>query len=290
MDRQTSSGEARTSHLCRTFQLTRQALHAASRPRPSTAPRKPRQGPWVEAETLRSVIRKVVEDHPAWGVRKVWASLRMDGLRTSQKRVYALLRDMGLLLPPSQVGRHPAFRGHVVVPDSNRRWATDLTTVWTRQDGVVAVAPVVDCGDRTCLALHVSMSQEARAMLAPVREALLKSFGRSEAVPDGLELRTDHGTQYTSADCRAFCGEWHLNHTFAPVGRPTGNAVAERLIQTLKLECIWLKDWESRAELQAALDVWRQDYNQRRPHQALEWRTPTQQRTKNLAKAHPATA
>lgn len=30
---------------------------------------------------------------------------------------------------------HP---GHVVVPEPNRRLATDLTTVWTRRDGVVA--------------------------------------------------------------------------------------------------------------------------------------------------------
>ena len=127
-------------------------------------------------------------------------------------------------------------------------------------------------------------------MLAPVREALLKAFGNPEAAPEGLELRTDHGAQYTSADCRDFCAAWRLEHTFAPVGRPTGNAVAERLIQTLKLECVWLKDWESRTELQAALDTWRQTYNTRRPHQALHWRTPEQQRTKNLAQGHPVTA
>ena len=112
-------------------------------------------------------------------------------------------------------------------------------------------------------------------MLAPVREACLKAFGQPDYVPHDMELRTDHGTQYTAADCRDFCQERHLDHTFAPVGRPTGNAVAEQLIQTLKVECIWLKDWESRAELQAALDIWRQTYNTRRPHQALGWRTPT---------------
>lgn len=290
MDRHTSSGAATTSHLCRTFQLSRQAIHAASKPRPLGPPPPPRRGPWVDAEILKAAIQKVVEAQPAWGVRKVWAFLRFEGLKAAQRRIYAIMRAMGLLLPASQVGRHASPRGHVVVPESNRRWATDLTTVWTKRDGLVAVAPVVDCGDRTCLALHVSSSQEARAMLAPVREALLKAFGSPEAVPDGLELRTDHGTQYTSADCRDFCAAWHLDHTFAPVGRPTGNAVAERLIQTLKLECVWLKDWESRAELQAALDTWRQTYNTRRPHQALGWLTPEQQRIKNLAAGQPATA
>lgn len=290
MDRQTSLGQATISHLCRTFRLSRQALHAATKPRPERRPRAPRLGPWLAVETLKPAILQAVQEHPAWGVRKVWALLRSEGLRTSQKRVYALMRNMGLLLPVSGGERLPGPRGHVVVPDSNRRWATDLTTVWTKHDGVVAVAPVVDCGDRVCLALHVSLSQEARAMLAPVREACLKAFGRPEQVPHDLELRTDHGTQYTAADCRDFCTEWRMDHTFAPVGRPTGNAVAERLIQTLKVECIWLRDWESRAELQAALDNWRQTYNSLRPHQALGWRTPQQQRDRNLAKSQPATA
>ncbi len=223
-------------------------------------------------------------------MRKVWALLRSEGLQASQKRIYALMRGLGLLLPVSGGERLPGPRGHGVVPDSNRRWATDLTSVWTKQDGVVAVAPVVDCGDRVCLALHVSLSQEAKAMLAPVREACLKAFGQPEHLPNDLELWTDHGTQYTASDCRDFCQELRLDPTFAPVGRPTGNAVAERLIQTLTVECIWLKDWESRAELQAALEIWRQTYNTRRPHQALGWRTPQQQRDKNLAYSQPATA
>jgi putative transposase len=290
MDRQTSLGQASTSHLCRTFGLSRQALHAASKPRPERQPRAPRKGPWLSVEVLQPAIEKAVQEHPAWGVRKIWALLRSEGLQASQKRIYALMCSLGLLLPVSGGERLPGPRGHVVVPDSNRRWATALTTVWTKQDGVVAVAPVVDCGDRVCLALHVSLSQEARAMLAPVREACLKAFGQPEHVPYDMELRTDHGTQYTASDCRDFCMEWRLDHTFAPVGRPTGNAVAERLIQTLKVECIWLKDWESRAELQAALDSWRQTYNTRRPHQALGWRTPQQQRDKNLANNQPVTA
>ena len=66
--------------------------------------------------------------------------------------------------------------------------------------------------------------------------------------------------------------------TFAPVGRPTGNSVTERVIRTMKEECIWLRDWNSIAELQAALDAWRIEYNERRPHQSLKWSTPSEVR------------
>lgn len=62
------------------------------------------------------------------------------------------------------------------------------------------------------------------------------------AVPYGLELRTDHGPQYTGTDAEELCRAWGIEQSIAPVGRATGNAVAERLIQTLKVELIWTRD------------------------------------------------
>jgi len=91
-------------------------------------------------------------------------------------------------------------RGRVAVEFPNRRIATDLTTVHTKEDGVVAVVPVIDCGCRSGLALVVTKAQTAPAVLGPVREALFAAFGSPEDVPDGVELLTDHGTQYTADD------------------------------------------------------------------------------------------
>jgi transposase InsO family protein len=75
------------------------------------------------------------------------------------------------------------------VPESNRRWASDLTTQWTRQDGVVAIVPVIDCGDRVVLAIEVTKAQDAPAVLRPIERALEAVFGDPKSVPDALELR-----------------------------------------------------------------------------------------------------
>jgi hypothetical protein len=58
------------------------------------------------------------------------------------------MRAKGWVLLPIREGQGSAPGGQVVVADSNRRWAKDLTTAWTRKDGVAAIVPVVDCGDR----------------------------------------------------------------------------------------------------------------------------------------------
>ncbi len=80
---------------------------------------------------------------PAWGYGKLWATVRRAAVTVSLRRVYALCRAWRLLLPPDRPNRQPAPRGRVTVPATNRRWATDLTTVWRRRDGLVAVTVLV---------------------------------------------------------------------------------------------------------------------------------------------------
>lgn len=294
MTRETDAGKATVALLCETFKLSRAAFYAEgqrARDKAAGAPRAegqlialPKRPRHTSAEVVLVRIREVLarETSAAWGVRKVWATLKREGLRVSRKRVWAIMHAHGLvLIRDREPGETP--RGHVVVPNPNRRWATDLTTVWTRRDGTVALVPTIDCGCRSVLALVVTKDQHGPAVLSSVATALADAFGEPVNVPDGLELRTDHGPQYTGADCAALVDTWGLLHTYAPVGRPTGNAVVERVIRTLKEELIWLRDWESADELRVAVAAWLRHYNTQRPHQALDWQTPAERRIERLA-------
>lgn len=212
---------------------------------------------------------------------RVWATLRREALKVSRKRVHAIMRAHGLVLARDREPGEPP-RGHVLVPEPNRRLATDMTTVWTRRDGVVALVPTIDCGDRTTV-IEVTTDQHGSAILASVERKLVAAFGTPAHMPEGVELRTDHGPQYTGADCDALCARWRIAHTYAPVGRPTGNAVVERFIRTLKEELIWLRDWNSADELRAAVAPWLDHYHHHhRPHQALNWQTPMERRAERL--------
>jgi putative transposase len=289
MNRTTPAGDANVTLLCATFGLSRAAYYAAARRQRGEAapdnakvialPRRPR---YASADVVLMRIREVLarETATAWGVRKVWATLRREELKVSRRRVHAIMRAHGLVLARDSEPGEPA-RGHVAVPEPNRRIATDLTTVWTRRDGVVALVPTIDCGDRTAV-IEVTKDQHGPAVLASVEAKLIAAFGSPENVPDGVELRTDHGPQYTGADCAALCDRWGLQHTYAPVGRPTGNAVVERFIRTLKEELIWLRDWDSADELRAAIASWLDHYLHHRPHQALNWQTPMERRAERL--------
>lgn len=288
MSRETSAGKATVWLVCRTFGLSRAAYYEARRSDkvvPLDRVRKTPSTVLVSDEVLEERIRALADEFQAFGVRRIHALLKREGQQVGVRRVWKMMRQLGLTLPAvSEREPDPRF-GHVAVPEPNRRIGTDLTTVVTRRDGLVAIVPVIDNGCRSALALVATKRQDSVAVLAPVRQALIRAFGDVGRVPEGVELRTDHGPQYTGADCERLCREWGLEHTFAPVGRPTGNAVTERFIRSLKEELIWLKDWDSLDELQAALDAFRVYYNERRPHQAHSYRTPTEYRQEHLGEA-----
>ena len=112
--------------------------------------------------------------------------------------------------------------------------------------------------------------------------ALVAAFGHPRNVPDGAALRSDHGPVYTGADAHAFALRRGVEQTFAPVCRPTGNAVAERTIRTMQEECVWLEDWRNARDLRNALAAWWRSFNEARPHQSLNWLTPAEYRAQRL--------
>jgi putative transposase len=283
MTRQTNAGEATVTLLCETFGISRAVYYVALKPAAADVVKLPVRRRYTAAEVVLANIREVIgrEGSEAWGVRKVWATLRREGLRVSRKRVWALMHAHGLVMARDREPGETA-RGHVAVPEPNRRIATDLTTTWTKRDGVVAIVPTIDCGCRSLLGMVVTKDQHGPAVLESVQQALRAAFGSPAYVPDGVELRSDHGPQYTGADCASLVEQWGLEHTYAPVGRPTGNAVVERVIRTLKEEVVWLRDWNDIDELRAAIDAWVRRYNERRPHQSLDWKTPAEYRAEHL--------
>lgn len=76
MSRTTSRGTATVRQLCAAFRISCQAYYAAgaearhSSPALACSAARPAR-PWVSAGELEIAIRRVVEEHRAWGVRKV---------------------------------------------------------------------------------------------------------------------------------------------------------------------------------------------------------------------------
>ena len=62
---------------------------------------------------------------------------------------------------------------------------------------------------------------------------------------------------------------------------PKGNADTERMMRTIKEECLWLTEWENLADVENKLTKWIEEYNAEYLHSTLGWKTPNQVHTKN---------
>jgi putative transposase len=63
------------------------------------------------------------------------------------------------------------------------------------------------------------------------------------AQDQGLSLMRDNGCQPTSRPFMRACGALGIQQAFTSDHNPKGHADTERMMRTLKEECLWLQEW-----------------------------------------------
>ena len=87
-------------------------------------------------------------------------------------------------------------------------------------------------------------------------------------------FNTDQGCQFTSEAFTSVLKAWNVKISMDGKGRFKDNIFIERLWRTLKYERIYLKSYETGAELAKDLKDWFKWYNENRRHTSLDKKTP----------------
>ena len=91
-----------------------------------------------------------------------------------------------------------------------------------------------------------------------------------------LAYRIIQGRLFTSRKYTALVSSYGLQQEFITPHCPQQNGMVERLIRTIKEQCVHRYRFESLQHANRVLSDWIQFYNERRPHQALGMKTPTE--------------
>ena len=253
------------ARVCRIWRASRATTYRHLAPPRTEPPRRPGPvGPMPDA-ALVEAIRAVLAASPFHGEghRKVWARLRVAGLRTSRRRVLRLMRENDLLAP-SRVGAPRGPRSHegTIIPKTvDRMWGTDLTTTVTGE-GQVAVFVAVDHCSAECVGIHAAQRATRFEALEPIRQGVRRHFGGfAQGIARGLSVRHDHGSQYMSDAFQQELAFLGAASSPAFVRAPEGNGCAERFIRTLKENLLWVRTFDTVEELRQALLAFRETYN-----------------------------
>jgi putative transposase len=209
---------------------------------------------------LQALIRQMVRDNPTWGQERIANELLLKlGLRVSPRTVRKYMpkhRDSG-----------PGKR----VP--SQRWATFLRN---HAQGIVAcdfcvaitatlrllyVFVVIEHASRRLLHVNVTAHLTAEWILQQLREAVPSDHGYRFLIHDRDSI-------FTQALDRSI-GNLALRVLKTPLKSPRTNAVCERLLGTLRQECLDYLIPLSENHLWHVLMQWVPHYNTGRPHMSL---------------------
>ena len=239
--------------------------------------RRPRSSPRALEESEVCEIVRLKEAHRCWGPRKIRELyLRLHGEAASESSFKRVLERAGLTerrrrrRRAVQGGRlHNGRRGQA----PNEVWTVDFKGWW--YDGAGRrCEPLTVRDEHSRYVLELRAMKDARSVtVLRVFERLFERYGLPQMI------RSDNGSPFAMTS--ALLGLSRLSAWWIALGidlergrpgHPQDNGAHERLHRDISIEL----EGVAGTHRQAALDLWREQFNNERPHEALGMRTPGQ--------------
>ena len=228
-------------------------------------------------EDIERMVLELRQAHMRWGPRKLQWVLQRDepGRRwPAASTIGALLKRAGLVVARKKRLRTAPYSEPLAhAEEANRVWCADFKGWFRTTDGQrIDPLTISDARSRYLLRCQ-AVAQTDTARVQAIFEAAFREYGMPQAI------RTDNGPPFAS---RAVAGlsrlaVWWIKLGIVPeriaAGHPEQNGRHERMHRTLKQEAAQ-PPAANRREQQRALDRFRQEFNELRPHEALEMQTP----------------
>ena len=217
----------------------------------------PQAQPISEARLVEQ-IKAICAEWPAYGYRRVTFELHEQGRVINHKRVMRLMKENGLSVRARRRfmvttdSNHdgpifPNLAKDIVPTGVNQLWVADITYI-TIATWFVYLAAILDAWSRRVVGYAIGTRIDARLALAALRAAI-----RARRPPAGCIHHSDRGSQYAAEDYRTEFAKFGIKGSMGRRGNPYDNAQAESFMKTLKVEEVYLMDYETFEDVAATL-------------------------------------
>jgi transposase InsO family protein len=231
---------------------------------------------------IRDQIQKIAVESPAYGYRRITATLQKRGFDINHKRVLRMMREDNLLsvrrrsFAVTTDSRHnlpiyPNLARKTVPQAINQLWVADITYIRLRTE-FVYLAVVLDAFSRRVIGWALGRTLEAELALAALRMAL-----RERKPQSGLVHHSDRGVQYAAVEYTEMLKSHQAQISMSRKGNPYDNAACESFMKTLKYEEVYRTEYRDFHEARRGIgEFLERVYNQQRLHSALGYVPPAE--------------
>ena len=265
------------SALCREFGIDRHTgykwreRYAEQQPLADRS-RRPHTSPTKTPADVERLILAVRADNPGWGASTIREVLMQEGHKNipCAKTVNNILHRYNCIHPEESLKRKPFTRFEKEL--CNQMWQTDFKGEFRMADNNYCY-PLTILDDHSRFSLKIAPRESTANVVIPAFLEVFREYG----MPDSI--LSDNGAQFAGFKKGYTQFErWLMDLDILPIhGRikhPQTQGKIERFHRTIKQELLNHTTISDIADAENKFSVWREKYNNIRPHEALNMRTP----------------
>jgi putative transposase len=227
-------------------------------------------------------LEELAFKHPSYGFRKLFAYLRRSGRLWNHKKVYRVYKLLKLNKKRKGKRRLPARIKQPLEQqtDINKSWSMDFMSDSMVGNRKFRTFNVMDDCTREVLAIEIDTSLSSKRIIRTL-ERIIDQRG----VP--VTVRTDNGPEFTSYEFEGWCRDKQINIQFIQPGKPMQNGYIERFNRLYREAVLDAYLFFELDQVRLLTQEWMEEYNQRRPHEALNNLTPEEVRIQVFNNGNP---
>lgn len=199
------------------------------------------------------VIRLVKRKYPSIGASRIRRVYEQSGLALS-KKLRRRIKD------------NPA--NPIQIPfSSNKEWAIDFMSDALADGRKIRTLNTIDHYNRECKGISIGINMPARIVIQELTK-IIEKHGKPTAI------RTDNGPEFRSKLFQKWMENNNIKWTRIQKGKPQQNAIIERFNRTFREDILDANIFYTIIEAQQITQKWIDEYNNERPHQSLNYKTP----------------
>ena len=240
--------------------------------------RRPHYSPYKTSDKIVNALLEIRDKHPYWGPKKLLCLLsakQPDWDLPAPSTVALILKRNGYIKPKrKRLRRYHPGRPLTAMTAPNKVWTADFKGHFKTQDGLYCYPLTIADGCSRYLFSCEGMLAPKQQPVKTIFKRLFKEYGLPE------RIRTDNGSPFASVSLGRLSrlSAWWIRLGIIPEliepGCPEQNGRHERMHRTLKYETT-IPPAEHLKKQQDRFNIFQQEYNHVRPHEALGMKTPS---------------